>query len=358
MGSSLKSRFFKAAVLGLIIGLTGAASGLFPFGLDIEENIGLHILFELRGERRVPPDAVIVSIDKHSAHALNLPYDTRKWPRTLHSRLIDRLVMEGASVIAFDMYFEEARSPDEDNAFASSIRKAGNVILCERIKREKVPLSGKGEGNSGEASIVRLIPPVSPIGLSAAALAPFPLPKVPVRVSQYWTFTTGAGETPTLPIVAFQLFSRQVYDEFIRLLERVSAYPLEKGFHDEKKFFASGNSEKMLSSIRSIFEKEPATAGWMLEEVEHSKILSHEPKKRRILESLIRMYRNPDSLYLNYYGPQAPSPRSLITGWCRRRKEQISTCGAKPSLWGFPSFLNPNRRTASTPCFHSPTAGT
>ena len=35
-----------------------------PFGFDLEENVGLDILFKLRGARPAPYDVVIVSIDK------------------------------------------------------------------------------------------------------------------------------------------------------------------------------------------------------------------------------------------------------------------------------------------------------
>jgi adenylate cyclase len=171
------------------------------------------------------------------------------------------------------------------------------------MKREKVLLDRKGKSPSADASIVRVISPVPPIGPSAVALAPFPLPKVPVRVSQYWTFTTGAGETPTLPIVAFQFFTMQVYDEFIRLLERMSAYPLGRGLHERKAFFTPGNVEKRISAIRSIFGKEPAIAKWTLDEMVRSKALSHDPKKQQMLSSLVKMYGNADNLYLNFYGP-------------------------------------------------------
>lgn len=299
----MSSRLFKAAILGILIGLTGLGFGLLSFGLELEETIGLYLLFKLRGVKQAPSDVVIVSIDKTSADHLSLPYDTRKWPRTLHARLIDQLAKEGASVIAFDMYFDESRSVEEDRTLANAVRKAGNVVLCERLRSDKVSMKGKGGPGSGDVSLVRLIPPVSPIGQSAAALAPFPLPKVPVRVSQYWTFNTGAGETPTLPVVAFQLFSMQIYDEFTNLLEKVSSYPLEKTFLHKRELLTPGNFEKAISVIRNIFENEPATAGRMLDETANSKTLSDDPVKRQMLTSTIKMYRNADSLYLNYYGP-------------------------------------------------------
>jgi hypothetical protein len=57
------SRLSKAIILGFLIGVVGLAIGLASFGLHLEENIGLDLLFTLRGARQPPPDVVIVSID-------------------------------------------------------------------------------------------------------------------------------------------------------------------------------------------------------------------------------------------------------------------------------------------------------
>ncbi len=299
----MTSRFSKAAIFGILIGITGLAFGLFSFGLDLEESIGLPLLFKLRGVKRPPSDVVIVSIDKVSADHLNLPYDTRKWPRTLHARLIEKLAKEGASVIAFDMYFDETRSVEEDRALARALKEAGNVVICERLRSDKVSVRKEGGSRPGDVRIVKLTPPVPPVAEGAAALAPFPLPKVPVRVSQYWTFTTGAGETPTLPVVAMQILSTPVYDEFTHLLEKASRYPFEKTFLDRRGLLTSGNVEKAISVIRNVFQKEPGTGERMLDDMAKSGTLSRDPVRRHMLTSLTEMYRDPDSLYLNFYGP-------------------------------------------------------
>ncbi|MCL5023884.1 MAG: adenylate/guanylate cyclase domain-containing protein [Nitrospirae bacterium] len=303
MALALKSRLSRAITLGVLIGLTGLIFGLSPLGGDLEETLGLSLLFKLRGPRKAPSDVIIVSIDKISADHLGLPYDTRKWPRTLHARLVEHLAKEGASVIAFDMYFDEARSPGEDRVFAEAVGKAGNVVLCERIRSEKISLNGKESLPSGDVSIVRLLPPVTPIGENASALAPFPLPKVPVRVSQYWTFVTGAGETPTLPVVAFQIFSTQVYDEFLSLLKKASSYPLPETLPGKEMLSTPGTIEKTILAIRNIFEKEPAGSAGMLNWMSRAKTAPGDLPGQQRLASLVKMYRNPDSLYLNYYGP-------------------------------------------------------
>jgi adenylate cyclase len=87
-------------------------------------------LFKLRGERQAPSDVVVVSIDKESSENLNLPDNPDKWPRSIHARLIENLVKEGAQVIAFDVHFLESRSAADDNLFAKAISSAQNVVLC------------------------------------------------------------------------------------------------------------------------------------------------------------------------------------------------------------------------------------
>ena len=52
------------------------------------------------------------------------------WPRSLHATLVDRLVADGAAVIAFDMLFSEASDPAEDVALAAAIGRANNVVLA------------------------------------------------------------------------------------------------------------------------------------------------------------------------------------------------------------------------------------
>jgi len=55
------SRLSKGLILGLFIGITGLIMGLIPFGLDIEEKVGLDILFNLRGTRQAPSDVIIIN---------------------------------------------------------------------------------------------------------------------------------------------------------------------------------------------------------------------------------------------------------------------------------------------------------
>ena len=303
----MMSRLRKALILGGLTGLLGLALGLFlPFHL--EENIGLDLLFNLRGTRTPPPEVIIVSVDKVSAEHLRVPTDPRKWPRSLHARLIEILAAEGAAVIAFDIFFDEARSPAEDGLFADAARRAGNVVLCESLEMDRISSQNREKVSPGEMTIVKLIPPTSLLAQSAVALAPFPLPKVPVKVSRYWTFKAGAGDTPTLPVVAFQIFALDVYEDFIVLIERTNPSTIGKLPRRREEIVQSKSAERVIQEVREIFEDDPPTAQRMLDElVRHSSFL-HDSRKTQLLKSLIKMYQGDNSNYLNFYGPSGSLP--------------------------------------------------
>lgn len=296
-------RLLKAVILGLFTGLLGLTLTLFPLGIDLEEDIGLYLLFKLRGPRQPPPEVVIVAVDKASSDHLHLPNDPRKWPRSLHAHLTDALANEGAIAIAFDIFFDEAKSAEEDVSFAKAIHRAGNVVLSEYLEMERISLPDKERGPPRNLTILKMIPPVSSLAQSAVALAPFPLSKVPVKVHQYWTFKTGAGDTPTLPVVAFQVFALQVYDEFIGLLEKVHPIGVSTLPRHKEEIIRSKNVETVVQGIREIFENDAALAEKMITELRKQTPDSQDPKKTLLLQSLIRMYQSTNRKYINFYGP-------------------------------------------------------
>jgi serine phosphatase RsbU (regulator of sigma subunit) len=219
------------------------------------------------------------------------------------------LTREGAEVIAFDVHFIEPRSAQDDNLFAASMRKARNVVLAEPLKAKEIPLSGSSGSQTGAHSIVKRVKPIALLSRSAAATAPFPLPRIPFKVNRYWTFQTGAGDSPTLPVVAFQLFTLQVYEEFIQLLEKVSPNHSGKLPRDSGTAIKTRDVKRLIGDVRAIFEGEPLIAERMLEELEHSNPRPVDVKKDRLLKSFIKMYGGASSPYINYYGP----PRTITT---------------------------------------------
>ena len=303
------SRLSNAAILGILTGTIGVIASVLPLGLDLDETVGLDVLFRLRGERPAPPDVVVVSIDKESCECLNLPDNPDKWPRSTHARLTEILAKEGARVIAFDVHFIEPRSPEDDNLFAGAIRAARNVVLCEPLKAREIPLSDRTGPRAEVHSIVKTAKPIPLLSRPAVSTAPFPLPRIPFKVSQYWTFQAGAGDVPTLPVVVFQLFTRQIYGEFVRLLERASPTQARKLPGDCDGAMEAGEINGLIRNIREIFESDPSIAEKMLMELERSRFPSDDGKKVQLITSLINMYRGGNSRYINYCGP----PRTITT---------------------------------------------
>jgi adenylate cyclase len=301
------SHLRKAIVLGFLTAIVGLGASLMSFGLSLEENIGLDVLFGLRGTRQAPTDVIIVSADKESAKKLDLLDDPRKWPRQLHARLIERLKEEGARVIAFDIFFADPRSPAEDHEFSEAIQKAGNVVLSGYLKRENLPLDDTAGNGAGNLTIERLVAPTAPLGQSALGIAPFPLPKVPVRVSQYWTFKTGAGDIPTLPVVVFQAFTLGVYDDFRQLMEKAAPSSGTKLPYNKNAIRGSG-IETLVRDLKEVFQGDPLLAGRMLKALK-AEGASFSKTKRERLSSLIRIYGGVNNRYLNFYGP----PRTITT---------------------------------------------
>jgi serine phosphatase RsbU (regulator of sigma subunit)/CHASE2 domain-containing sensor protein len=307
----MKSRLFKAIILGLAIGLVGLLLSPFQFALNLEENMGLGLLFKLRGAQPPSDEVVVVSIEKESSDNLNLPNNPDKWPRSLHARLVDNLIKEGAAVITFDVHFIEPRNAEDDQLFAEAIKNAGNVIIGEPLIAKEVKLSDSGSSQSqpGVHSIVKIVKPIELFATSAIATAPFSLPRIPFKVNQYWGFQTGAGDSPTLPVVTFQLLTVPLYEEFVRLLEKVSPPQAAKLPPDSATALQTKGIKRLIRDIRGIFEGDPLMAEKMLQALASSEPRSDDVKNNGLLKALIKMYAAPNSRYINYYGP----PRTITT---------------------------------------------
>jgi serine phosphatase RsbU (regulator of sigma subunit) len=301
-------RLPKALLLGLIVGGIGLLISPFQFAMNLEEDTGLGLLFKLRGPRKAPSDVVIVSIDKQSSDELDLHNNPDKWPRSLHARLTENLVREGAKVVAYDVHFIEPRIAEDDKLFADSIQKAQNVILCEPLVTRELPTAGNNEAIAGFHNIVKIVKPFDLLADSAVATAPFTLPRIPFKVNRYWTFQTGAGDSPTVPVVAFQLATLSVYDEFVKLLARIS--PDQAGnLPPDTAIFITKNFKQAIRDIKEIFQADPLLELKMLNALQSLKLQGFDAQGYSSLESLIKMYGGSTSRYVNYYGP----PRTIKT---------------------------------------------
>lgn len=329
-------------LLGLVAGLTGAILSIAPVGHDLEENFGLDGLFLWRGARPVPPEVVIVTLDKTSARRFDLPNEARKWPRHLHARLVENLSQAGASVVAFDIHFEEPRDPVQDAYLARAIQAAGNVVLFEYLKKEVHPLT-TGAGENVEILTESLIPPMPALARAAVATAPFPLPKVPVKVSQYWLFKEGAGDPPTMPVVMFQLYALGVYSDLRRMLQDLSPAASDLP-QDIAKVVRDRRLRAVMEQMRLLI-REPEVSTRLLAQIASAPDLS-EPTRRQ-LNALAKIYSDHNSRYLNYYGP----PRSITTMpfyevWQANSRATAEALGVRGKivLVGFSERLQPEQK--------------
>jgi adenylate cyclase len=297
------SRLLKAVLLGFFIGLFGVVISFFHLAHDLEENVGLGLLFKLRGARTAPSEVVVVSIDRESSENLNLSSNPDRWPRSLHARLIENLTREGVRVVVFDVYFTEPHSISEDDSLAEALRKAPSVVLAEPLRAKEISLSDNGGAYAGEHRIVQIVKPIAALSKSATATAPFVLPRIPVKVNQYWTFQTDAGESPTFPVVGLQLYALSAYQEFVRLLVKISPNEAGKLPADPNQGMKARGAVNFMRDIRAIFENDPSIAGKMIEHLERSGLASTDASKYRLLKAIVKMYGGANRRYLNYYGP-------------------------------------------------------
>ena len=345
----MMSYFPKAIVLGFLTGILGLLIGFMALGYELEEDIGLELLFKLRGVREAPPDVILVNLDRESVDALQLPSKPRKWPRSLHARLIHHLIEKGAAVIAFDLVFTEAHAKAEDGVFAQAIRDASNVVLCALIRKDYVSVRDKDGRKAGDLYIERLVPPIECLERAAVAVAPFPLPERPVKVKQCWMFKTGAGDRPTLPFVAFQLFAMDFHEDFVRVLTRVRPSLGSKLPHDKDKMMSETGVLDLMRTLRNLFAAEPGIAERMIEYIKKSDEFSEHDRKRDILVSLIRTYSGACSRYLNYYGPAGTVQTVPYFRLIQKREGSLEnpTGGGLPDFRGKAVFVGLSERLQS-----------
>ena len=127
----------KRLAAALVIALIGFVWGLMLWQLNIGQGLrrasyDLPVLF---GEHPPPEDIVLVYLDEASHRELGQPL-AQAWDRRLHAKLVERLTAEGARMIVFDILFHD-ENPPQDESFAASIRKHGNVVLAGELVRNE-----------------------------------------------------------------------------------------------------------------------------------------------------------------------------------------------------------------------------
>lgn len=346
--SGAPHRTVEALLIGMLCAVLGGLVGAVPAVLRLEESAGLSALFQLRGPRPAPEELVVVSLDKHSSDSFGLPNEPARWPRRLHAELIDRLAAAGAEVIAFDVRFTEPGKPVDDARLGQSAREAGNVVFAGFLKKRAV-----GTSRDGQVSITAetVVPPVAEIAEGAVAVAPFPLPVVPVKVSQFWTYKASSGGTPTFPTVIFQTWmlagSGIAPDHWLTDLKRVC--PALTIADDPAMVLHKRQVADLAWRARQCLYPAGAAAATVMAAWQQ-RLLEAPPPRDRLtqngMRALFEVYTGSDSRYLNYYGP----PRSIRTlPYAEALRGANPQVNGKIVLVGFSEQFQPEQKDG----FHS-----
>lgn len=291
-------RLARGIGLGLTVAAAGAMLSLIPAVLELEETVGLSWLFSRRGPLPPPDDVAVVGISAASAEAFGVSEDLDEWPRALHAQLIDCLTDAGAAVIAFDLIFDQAGRPAQDRRLADSIRRAGNLVLLERTRSRQVT---SASGHGAAAGVLELrFPPIDAFDDGALATAPFQLPTVPVKVSQFWTFGRAATDTPSLPSVVLQAYAASAYGPLVGAVcgrDRDVCVDLPASWK------AARHGHAVQGAMRRLRGAFRADAGLADAVSNAATVGAGESPEQRLLRALTNLYSGPSSRYLNYYGP-------------------------------------------------------
>jgi adenylate cyclase len=288
-GSTVWARWAGAHIAGVVAlaaGLAGLLLSADLLGAGIEDRLGEFVLVRLRGALPSPPEVVVAAQDRASAQALGLPSGSRPWPRSLHARAIEKLIAHGAAVIVFDLMFS-APDPDHDAALAAALRKAGCVVLLRGLERRIV-------GAVSSIEIDQPIDPIPELAEAAAAIAPFPLPKVPARVDRFWTFHGMAG-APTVPSVVLQLSARDIANRWVKLLATEPDLP-----KFDTRDWTVPDVTAAMQRLHADLRAKPAVADRLRARLQTDEWNGADNHR---LSALVALYDGEDSRYLNLRGP-------------------------------------------------------
>jgi adenylate cyclase len=325
----------RAAGLGLALGLLGLVVSLLPATFALDEFLGLGALFTVRGPVEAPADVIVVGISREAARALGETEELDTWSRALHAELVDKLTAAGVTAIAFDLMFAESRDELGDARFAESIAGAGNVLLLEEITDSGVVSLG---GESTGRREIR-VPPLPELQAGALGTAHFILPKVPVRVGQFWAFDRVVDEMPSLAVLALQAHSLAYYEDFVGLLERArpgstSHWPPTSAAAREQR-----ELERTVGVIRRTIQGDAALRSAARGELRRG---GYPAATSAALDALLDLYAGANSRHLNFYG-SARAIRTVPYDQALRATDGIDWAG-KVVLVGMSEPVQPRQQ--------------
>ena len=292
-------------------GIVAVLVSVTPIGANFEEEWGLRWLFQWRGQQPQPAEVVVIAVDKDSTESLNLPQLPRKWSRGVYADILNRLEQAQPALVTFDFIFSEARLNDQsgDTRFAQAIAAAGNVFLYKQLALDiktirSFPLQDR-EQTVVEGVQEQLISPLEKFSQGALGSGPFPLPRVPTKVSQFWTFKKSVDNLPTVVSLALQAYLWPFNTSLDDLMRRVD--PGWRSAEDPQAMSrTAANLSARVKTVRTWFEEQPQRQIQLLNLIQAG---SFSQEHRRALGALVALYGGYASHYFNFYGP----PRSITT---------------------------------------------
>lgn len=315
----VKSPRLTSITVGLGAALLGLLLAALPY--DLERNLGLPLLFKLRGVRPAPSDVVIVAMNQLSARRLKLKSRYDRWPRRYHAMLVDRLRAAGAAVIALDVVFgpNDQQDPEKDDkTLALAIRKAGNVIVSAAIEEETIesnvidgqPTTLTPQGTTQVPPIKKIRLPIPQIVDAAFAVAPFLIPPQSERIDTFWTFARGPWDLPTLPAAALQAYALSGYEELVRLGAAVDPKAMAT-LHatNAAAVRAIKDLPRLMTGLSTVLLENRELVRGILKGIPVDEPANPEEARRRLLvRALVGLYAEADGRYLNYIGPPLSIP--------------------------------------------------
>ena len=282
---------YKSIILGILTVFIGISTHLFVPS-NLESNLALDTLFKIRGTAKAPPEAVVIAIDKVASTHYGFENEPLAWTRDYHAKIINALHQAGAQTIVFDIFFKRPRNKKNDDLMALAIKKAGNVILFSKLNRQLLDIQGQTPRTLNQDNILSIETIQEPTKLlteAALATAPFTLPKYPAKVSQFWTFRTTSGDTPTLPLIALHHYINQS-------LNLINGLPEIQNLET--------TNLSLVQQIKQLREYLLQNKGLTQKPLSKS-----QTQKQPLLNNLISAYTQSPQPYINFYGP----PRTITT---------------------------------------------
>ena len=226
-----------------------------------------------------------------------LPHD---WPRTVHARLIERLVEQNAGAIVFDIDFSRAKPGDEDAVLARAIAEADRVVLFEWLagRRERVITASGGDG--GWTWVEQMQPPTPVLAAAAKALGPFPLPKIDQAAFEFWAFKSSAGDAATTAAVALQVKALSAYEPWLAVLKDAKAQGVEQLPASAAELKGPEDMRRLMQTLRRMFQQDPSLQQRVRQAIDR---LQGAKPEAPLLAALAALYAGPDHYYINFYGP-------------------------------------------------------